>query len=97
MLLCKDILGLCTRILLKFLYFLIGIYKYLLSPLLPLSCRFVPSCSVYAKEALAQHGLRRGLWLMLRRLIRCHPWGGSGYDPVPPRVDVTLPRSRTKE
>jgi putative membrane protein insertion efficiency factor len=50
--------------------------------LLP-TCRFAPSCSAYAIEALERHGAFRGGWLTLKRLLRCHPWGGSGYDPVP--------------
>ncbi|MDF1586728.1 membrane protein insertion efficiency factor YidD [Rhodospirillales bacterium YIM 152171] len=50
------------------------------------ACRYVPSCSEYALEALAEHGALRGSWLALRRLARCHPWGGSGLDPVPPRL-----------
>lgn len=58
-------------------------YQLLLSPFLGRNCRFVPSCSAYAREALACHGLLRGGWLTLRRIGRCHPWGGSGYDPVP--------------
>lgn len=49
----------------------------------PPSCRFDPSCSSYTRQALAAHGARRGSWLALRRLLRCHPWGGRGYDPVP--------------
>ena len=47
------------------------------------TCRFAPSCSAYAIEALERHGAIRGSWLALKRLLRCHPWGGSGYDPVP--------------
>ncbi|MFI3328825.1 MAG: membrane protein insertion efficiency factor YidD [Rikenellaceae bacterium] len=62
---------------------LLYLYRGLVSPLLPSACRFTPSCSRYAIEALKKHGLMRGLWLTLRRLLRCHPWGGSGYDPVP--------------
>jgi putative membrane protein insertion efficiency factor len=58
-------------------------YQLLVSPLLPPSCRFLPSCSEYAAEAIERHGARRGSGLALRRLARCHPWGGSGYDPVP--------------
>jgi uncharacterized protein len=58
-------------------------YRLLLSPLLPPSCRFLPTCSDYAAEALQRHGAGHGLVLSLRRLARCHPWGGSGYDPVP--------------
>ncbi|HZT17807.1 MAG TPA: membrane protein insertion efficiency factor YidD [Dongiaceae bacterium] len=62
----------------------IRIYQWTLSPLLPRSCRFAPSCSEYAAEAILAHGPWRGGWLGLRRLARCHPWGGHGYDPVPP-------------
>lgn len=62
-------------------------YRYLISPLLPPSCRFSPTCSTYALEALSQHGPFKGSWLALRRLARCHPiallGGGQGYDPVP--------------
>ena len=60
------------------------VYQLLVSPLLPPSCRFFPSCSQYAIEAIERHGPVRGAALALRRLMRCHPWGGSGYDPVPP-------------
>jgi uncharacterized protein len=59
-------------------------YQLLLSPVLPPACRYLPSCSDYALEALAVHGPVRGIGLAARRLARCHPWGGSGYDPVPP-------------
>ncbi|WP_084863958.1 membrane protein insertion efficiency factor YidD [Salibaculum halophilum] len=59
-------------------------YRLLLSPWLGNACRFQPSCSTYAIEALETHGPLRGLWLTLNRLARCNPWGGSGYDPVPP-------------
>jgi len=64
------------------------VYRYLLSPVMPPRCRFHPSCSAYALEALSEHGPFKGSWFALRRLARCHPieWlgGGSGYDPVPP-------------
>ncbi len=58
-------------------------YKGAISPLTPPSCRFTPSCSTYAIEAIRRHGPLRGLYLAIRRILRCHPWGGSGYDPVP--------------
>jgi hypothetical protein len=58
-------------------------YQLLVSPLLPPSCRYLPSCSDYAVEAIDAHGALIGFGLALRRLARCHPWGGSGYDPVP--------------
>lgn len=62
---------------------LIRLYQLLVSPLLLPSCRYLPSCSEYAADAIAQHGAARGSLLAARRLLRCHPWGGSGYDPVP--------------
>ncbi len=65
------------------LVFLIILYQKLLSPWLPPSCRYTPSCSQYAKEALLRHGLFRGLLLAVKRLARCHPFHAGGYDPVP--------------
>jgi uncharacterized protein len=62
---------------------LIRAYQLLLAPILPPSCRYYPSCSHYAAAAVARHGPWRGSLLALRRLLRCHPWGGGGYDPVP--------------
>ncbi len=53
------------------------------SALMPPSCRFQPSCSAYAIDALHRHGAARGSWLSLKRILRCHPWGGAGYDPAP--------------
>lgn len=58
-------------------------YQLLISPVLPPACRFVPSCSAYAMEAVARHGAMRGSWLAARRVCRCHPWNDGGYDPVP--------------
>ena len=62
---------------------LIWVYRNCISPITPPSCRFTPTCSQYAVEALRKHGLFKGSWFTVRRLLRCHPWGGSGYDPVP--------------
>jgi len=68
-------------------------YQLLVSPVLPPSCRFLPSCSDYAREAILRHGARHGLVLALRRLVRCHPWGGSGWDPVPEPAAIDRPRT----
>ena len=65
------------------LIFGVRAYQVGLSPLLPASCRYYPSCSAYAIEALDRHGALRGSWLALRRLLRCHPFRPGGYDPVP--------------
>jgi putative membrane protein insertion efficiency factor len=62
---------------------LVKIYQYVVSPWLGSNCRFQPTCSAYAIEALEVHGALRGSLLAVRRICRCHPWGGSGYDPVP--------------
>jgi putative membrane protein insertion efficiency factor len=58
-------------------------YRWCISPFLPPACRFAPTCSEYAQEALTRHGALGGSYLTVRRLCRCHPWGGAGYDPVP--------------
>ncbi|MBS1655379.1 MAG: membrane protein insertion efficiency factor YidD [Bacteroidetes bacterium] len=62
---------------------LIKIYQWIISPILGPKCRFTPTCSHYAEEALKKYGPIKGLWLAVKRILRCHPWGGSGYDPVP--------------
>jgi uncharacterized protein len=72
---------------------LIRVYQYGISPLLPRVCRYGPSCSEYAREAIERHGVVLGCWLAARRLVRCHPWGGHGFDPVPDRVRWTWRRS----
>ena len=74
--LCKWLFTLPLLALVKF-------YQYRISPLTPPSCRYVPTCSQYAVEALRKYGPIKGCWLTLKRLSRCHPWGGRGYDPVP--------------
>lgn len=65
------------------LIILIRFYQRCISPLTPPACRFVPSCSQYTVEAIQKHGPIKGLWLAIKRICRCNPWGGSGYDPVP--------------
>ena len=62
---------------------LIRLYQVTLSPYMGRQCRYTPTCSNYALEALQKHGLLRGSWLAIKRILRCAPWGGSGYDPVP--------------
>lgn len=62
----------------------VRVYQLAVSPWLPVSCRFQPTCSDYAIDALRRHGIGRGAWLAAKRLGRCHPWGGCGFDPVPP-------------
>jgi putative membrane protein insertion efficiency factor len=69
-----------TRVLIAAVRF----YQAAISSWTPATCRFTPTCSAYAIDALRTHGAARGLWLTVRRVGRCHPWGGSGYDPVPP-------------
>lgn len=73
------------RLAIRVLVALIGIYRYCLSPWLGHRCRFYPSCSEYAIEALQRHGLAKGTWLALTRLCHCHPWHEGGFDPVPDR------------
>jgi putative membrane protein insertion efficiency factor len=88
--------GIETIIMMKFFRFLrsmliqililpIRLYQLAISPLMPASCRHLPTCSQYAIEALKVHGIFKGSWLAFRRIIRCHPWGTQGFDPVPPK------------
>ncbi|HMM76124.1 MAG TPA: membrane protein insertion efficiency factor YidD [Gammaproteobacteria bacterium] len=72
-----------SRLVARLLVGAILVYRYTLSPWLGPRCRFLPSCSAYALEAVQRHGAWRGGWLAVKRLCRCHPWGGSGHDPVP--------------
>ena len=64
-------------------------YKLAISPWFGVACRYHPTCSAYAEEAIRLHGPVRGVWLGVRRMARCHPWGGSGYDPVPQSSSAT--------
>ncbi|WP_268223204.1 membrane protein insertion efficiency factor YidD [Sinomicrobium oceani] len=68
--------------------FLVKIYQHLISPLTPATCRYTPTCSHYTVEALQKHGLFRGGKLAVKRIFSCHPWGGSGYDPVPEKEEL---------
>ena len=68
---------------------LVRFYQIAISPLKPPTCRFTPTCSSYALEALKRYGLFKGGMLAIRRIMRCHPWGGSGYDPVPSKPCAT--------
>ena len=63
---------------------MVKLYQNLISPILPKACRYEPTCSEYMIEAIKIHGIIKGIYLGTKRLLRCHPWGGSGYDPVPP-------------
>ena len=74
---------------------LIRLYQRTLSPLMPPVCRFTPTCSAYALEAVERYGAIRGGWLAAKRLARCRPWGGAGYDPVPPIVPPTVLAGRS--
>ena len=67
----------------RLLLLLVRFYQYAISPMLPPRCRYTPTCSQYAVEALQKHGALKGGWLAAKRIGRCHPWGGSGHDPVP--------------
>ncbi len=77
------LLGAIKKGLIIILIIPVKIYQLSISPLLPNSCRYTPTCSSYAIEALKKHGPIKGLILTIKRLSRCHPWGGHGYDPVP--------------
>jgi putative membrane protein insertion efficiency factor len=75
-------------VLARLLIGLVRFYQLAVSPWTPPACRFTPTCSAYAIDALREHGALRGLWLSARRIARCHPWGGCGHDPVPVRERV---------
>lgn len=81
----QSFFSLLSYLLVRLLVLLIRGYQLFISPFTPAACRFTPTCSEYALTALQRHGIFRGSFLALRRLFRCHPWGGSGYDPVPER------------
>jgi uncharacterized protein len=79
----KEVWAYIRKALVVILLVPIYFYKRCISPMFPPCCRFTPTCSQYAIEALKKHGPFYGTYLAIRRILRCHPWGGSGYDPVP--------------
>ena len=79
----KRLASLISLLLSKLMLALIAFYRTCISPLTPPACRFTPTCSQYAQEAIRKYGPFRGGWLAFKRILRCHPFGGSGYDPVP--------------
>ena len=79
----KKLWNYIRHILTEILLFPIEFYRNAISPLTPPSCRFTPTCSQYAYEAIRKYGPFKGLYLAIKRILKCHPWGGSGYDPVP--------------
>ena len=78
-----GVLGRGRLLLRKFFLLPVYIYRVFISPLTPPSCRYTPTCSQYMVEAVLKYGIFKGGWLGIKRILRCHPWGGSGYDPVP--------------
>jgi len=68
---------------------IIGLYRYLISPILGPSCRYTPTCSEYSQEAVMRFGVIKGGWLAIKRILSCHPWGNSGYDPVPEKHECS--------
>lgn len=81
-------MGRITKILAIPFIWLVRFYQAAISPYTPSSCRYSPTCSGYALEALQKHGVIKGGWLAIKRIGSCHPWGGSGYDPVPEKEDL---------
>ncbi len=79
----KRVARLLTKALSTVMLALIAFYRSCISPLTPPACRYTPTCSQYAQEAIRKYGPFKGGWLAIRRILRCHPFGGSGYDPVP--------------
>ncbi len=79
----RTVIDALKRLLSGFFLLLIRFYQTCISPLTPAACRYTPTCSQYAKEAILKYGPLKGSWLALKRILRCNPWGGSSYDPVP--------------
>lgn len=76
---------------------LVKLYRNTVGLVLPNSCRYEPTCSRYALDALAEHGAARGTWLALKRIARCHPWAAGGYDPVPGKARSSKSEARSRE
>jgi len=76
-------MGIFLKIISSILLGFVRLYQMVISPWLPNACRYTPTCSQYALEAIQKHGPLKGTWLAMKRISSCHPWGGSGYDPVP--------------
>ncbi len=85
MLIKLNLLKIIHKLLSWLLILPVKIYQWVISPIFPAACRYQPTCSHYMVEAIKIHGPFKGLWLGIRRISRCHPWGGWGYDPVPPK------------
>ncbi len=85
------------KLTIRFLVVLVDFYRYFISPIFPSSCRYTPTCSNYMREALQKWGPIQGLGLGIKRIARCNPWGGSGYDPVPePEASHPSQKNKTK-
>ncbi|MGD9931808.1 MAG: membrane protein insertion efficiency factor YidD [Mangrovibacterium sp.] len=93
----RGIVNFIMKVLSWLLILPVYFYKYAISPILPASCRHVPTCSQYAIEALKIHGPFKGLWLATRRILHCHPWGTHGYDPVPPKRQIRVKKLKLKK
>ncbi|MBG37924.1 MAG: membrane protein insertion efficiency factor YidD [Flavobacteriales bacterium] len=72
-----------SKFLSSLLLFMIYLYQKFISPMMPASCRYTPTCSQYSKESIIKYGPFKGTYIAFKRVIKCHPWGGSGYDPIP--------------
>lgn len=83
-----KIFAFCRNLLLEIALIFLKFYKNAISPFLPHACRFTPTCSEYMMQAIQIHGLFKGILLGVKRLLKCNPWGGNGYDPVPPKSEV---------
>jgi putative membrane protein insertion efficiency factor len=84
------LLSFVKKVFANILIAIVRFYQLAISPLYPATCRYTPTCSQYMIEAIRLHGVLRGTWMGLRRISKCHPWGGSGYDPVPPKKEENL-------